>query len=190
MTWPAAVAMRLAAGSGDRGADGYRADGRSAAAATGHGCLPRRLVPSRDRRVPPDGREGDECPGRGTAAIDGLQPAVFDSRRHALFALAARVAGDQAEFPRRAADDDDTASRHRSIVERGCRPPSSTHRCADAAVPWPEATRAFVGLLAAESGRAYNSLTSRRWTDHEPVRRPGSPISHFSHHSPSSRHDP
>ena len=160
--WPAAVAMRLAAGSGDRELmDIARTAGepllRLATDVLHAAWFRLATVES----LLTAGRV-TSAQAEAQAAIDGLQPAVLDEPTAALFALAARVAGDQAESAR-AAGDDDAASRHRSIVDAAAAHLRRRVDAPDAAIPWPEATGAFVGLLAAEAGRASGRTDESQW---------------------------
>jgi DNA-binding CsgD family transcriptional regulator len=151
--WPGAVAMRLAAGSGDAGllGSGMAVAKPFVAAAADRIHTAWYWLAAIQVELAAD-RPG-KAQELATAVIGGLPPAMLDEPTGSLFALAIRIAAERAETAR-ALGDDDALATQRSIATGLLVEWRRRHASPEAAIPDPLAEDAADTLCAAEAGRA------------------------------------
>jgi len=160
--WPGAVAMRLAAGSGDEGlarsglavAQPFLAAAADLTHATWYWLASIEAELAADRA----GRAQELA----TAVIGGLSPTVLDEPTGSLFAVAIRIAAERAETAR-AVGDERALATQRSIADglfvEWCRRRDSP----ETATPDPARADAADTLCAAEAGRASDTGNPSGW---------------------------
>lgn len=160
--WPGAVAMRLAAGSGDaellRAGIAVAQPFAAAAADRIHAAW--YWLASIEAELAADRR--GRAQELATAVIGGLPPATLDEPTGSLFALAIRIAAERAETAR-ALGDDDALAIQRSIATGLLVEWRRLRASPDAAIPDPVAGDAADALCAAEAGRAGGAGDPSAW---------------------------
>ncbi|HEY6013022.1 MAG TPA: hypothetical protein VIU37_03420, partial [Candidatus Limnocylindrales bacterium] len=160
--WPGAVAMRLAAGSGD---DELMRAGR-AVAQPFLAVAPDRLhaawfwLAIIEGELAADRFEAGQS--RATAAIDGLPPNILDEPTGSLFALALTIAAERAETAR-AVGDDSAAASQRSTAEGLVAEWQRRRASTETATPNRAIAEALDALCAAQATRALGTTDPLSW---------------------------